>query len=1235
MEEKKDKCDTLPTKIGGGSMCVGGGHDHHSNDNNNNNNNSDSNNNTNSNSDKSTVFTTLKPGTSEFTQAQLKFIESNTVGKPTTRKIAELSVSRFNGTTEDTTPVQLSQRDKLIADRCYLEQRKKIIEILATGPDGVTIDPKFCRMFQPLPKPVPKERNKERKFIIEYDVTEPGIKTNKNIKGKTNVVFIPEKGFAEMLSVIKPKVKGLNGNTPVVLYTKNNGVESEINEDNMFELQDTTTIYMKQNQQIIDVDREIKELEEQLKKELKKDANKDIGKCFKIQERLEELNKLQKQFSSTNTDGNISKRQEWMDANSLKQAIEDVEQMNLPIPLTIKHFKCGWSQLLYFILWAVDLLNLLYGLKKDKDGYTKDIGSNKNLRRELVDCILSLQQAINKFEHISPEVLIKDAKHISKELMIQADNRSMKLHSMIIEESSNLIDNSTFKLTSPNVIKLYEEQEEILDTVYFHMKEPTDEKEIIGVQTPPSSGKTMQAIGIASMLKNLFPGKKKVLYVCYNVLVQMAVANACEQCDLGYLVVSSAGDRAKIHISDKCLDNSKSAERARQSQTKTDKKGSMSSCFTNAMSECVYKPTIIISDIVSAIELLKLYPNEFILYLDEPTANAEDGMDNNLMQQKIAELLVVSPQLTFLLSATLPDLNKEFKTIREIAGITRMIKSTRLPVGCVAIGPDGLVQLPHQLAENIKEFKSTIDSLKTDALMLRFYTPKLVHDMGREIEKIAKFKKVEIPKELEFDTTFPNLASIGHQSIRQYAKNILNFVATHHNEEFITTVFTILKTFEHGKAAEVRADNFIKDHCKEGMTLAVTTSHSKTINIKSKSECKCDCKDCKKNYGKTIRCDSVHELAIKSIRDFLDKLPPGGAHKFIETFKQAVQNIEKRREAILKAGGKDAVQNAADVKYPVFDWPCQLNGKSGTLSEEEMNTLASNVVSLLLSGIGIYAPETMSQYEINIVLREAVKESSLACLFATPAIVYGTNLPVHIVFIGKGYGFDATRNSLYQLIGRAGRTGVSNKAKILFEDYHTMKRALVSREDDENIEAITMEWHLKNALEKRDIKIAIENEAKIKAEAREIIEREKKAKKAEAQEIIERENEAKKAKAKADAQAEAKAEIQKEFEIQNERRRYQMDNTQPEKEKSNSSTWYSSTNKPLYIQPSYPSTEVEDGPSWRNTGINDNTSWRKETTQPLYSQSQETKPIGVTKYTFKFGVSGSSTNPTNFSNSGN
>lgn len=37
----------------------------------------------------------------------------------------------------------------------------------------------------------------------------------------------------------------------------------------------------------------------------------------------------------------------------------------------------------------------------------------------------------------------------------------------------------------------------------------------------------------------------------------------------------------------------------------------------------------------------------------------------------------------------------------------------------------------------------------------------------------------------------------------------------------------------------------------------------------------------------------------------------------------------------------------------------------------------------------------------------------------------------------------ATRNSLYQLIGRAGRTGKSHKAKVLFQDFDTMRKALL------------------------------------------------------------------------------------------------------------------------------------------------------------------------------------------------
>ena len=95
------------------------------------------------------------------------------------------------------------------------------------------------------------------------------------------------------------------------------------------------------------------------------------------------------------------------------------------------------------------------------------------------------------------------------------------------------------------------------------------------------------------------------------------------------------------------------------------------------------------------------------------------------------------------------------------------------------------------------------------------------------------------------------------------------------------------------------------------------------------------------------------------------------------------------------------------------------------------------------------------------MIQEAT-EGRLACLFASPFIVYGTNIDLSTVFIGTSYSQNATRNALYQLIGRAGRTGKSHKAKVLFQDLLTLKKAMVP--SVENIEAIIIEHHLKVAL---------------------------------------------------------------------------------------------------------------------------------------------------------------------------
>jgi superfamily II DNA helicase RecQ len=62
------------------------------------------------------------------------------------------------------------------------------------------------------------------------------------------------------------------------------------------------------------------------------------------------------------------------------------------------------------------------------------------------------------------------------------------------------------------------------------------------------------------------------------------------------------------------------------------------------------------------------------------------------------------------------------------------------------------------------------------------------------------------------------------------------------------------------------------------------------------------------------------------------------------------------------------------------------------------------------------------------------------------------------VFVGTSYSATATRNALYQLIGRAGRTGKSYRAKVLFQDDQSLRTAMLPA--NENIEAQVIEFHL-------------------------------------------------------------------------------------------------------------------------------------------------------------------------------
>jgi len=113
---------------------------------------------------------------------------------------------------------------------------------------------------------------------------------------------------------------------------------------------------------------------------------------------------------------------------------------------------------------------------------------------------------------------------------------------------------------------------------------------------------------------------------------------------------------------------------------------------------------------------------------------------------------------------------------------------------------------------------------------------------------------------------------------------------------------------------------------------------------------------------------------------------------------------------------------------------------------ENLSGYDEDAVKRLLSGIGLYSPLGQPEPIVEATL-DFMAKHYLSHLFSDPAIVYGTNLPIHTVVIDRSYAKTATRNSLLQLIGRAGRTGKTSWSHVVFGDTQTMLKCLDSTRD--------------------------------------------------------------------------------------------------------------------------------------------------------------------------------------------
>jgi hypothetical protein len=395
-----------------------------------------------------------------------------------------------------------------------------------------------------------------------------------------------------------------------------------------------------------------------------------------------------------------------------------------------------------------------------------------------------------------------------------------------------------------------------------------------------------------------------------------------------------------------------------------------------------------------------------------------------------------------LVSATLakpseiPNVLSDFKVRHnhEDDNFIHIIKSNRQHISCTFINNEGNIFAPHDCVETIDKLEDFVEFLDVP-LIKRAYSPDVVIEMISNVN-------VYLPEHLKFDNVFNHYGLLSHESIREYAGSIIKLI----NSTKDNNLFTILKSnvikkiqnmdlntiftssavnYQNGNSLHVSTLETFNKHV-EDISNPFLEGSPKISNImseydKSYNSITTEIKSLEKN--KTDDSD----MEILELQKAIDNLKVLLPQEFIFNSKQHASKFGNSRNLIKE----NLMANITKDKVDVLD---ELRGK------------------LLFSNIGVYQPETFNNKNMDLFLRN---KDNFKFILSTPSIVYGTNINLSIIDIDSSFVKDSTKNTLYQLIGRAGRRGRSNSATIIFRDNNMLN--VIFKNEATNIEAENIE----------------------------------------------------------------------------------------------------------------------------------------------------------------------------------
>lgn len=604
------------------------------------------------------------------------------------------------------------------------------------------------------------------------------------------------------------------------------------------------------------------------------------------------------------------------------------------------------------------------------------------------------------------------------------------------------------------------------------------------------AGKTTSLVALSSFVSTLRIsqpakyGKLQIIFACNLTSVKNQAANICYNGNIKFAIAGTDNNSNTYRIVNHFM------------------------CKSDAERFVIITSPEIAHKIITKSE----HNTDYILYLDEPTMGADivgsEPLKNNML------LMTSMPNRVILSSATFPntefitDITDNFIKKYPLATITA-IYSDEIQIGCHVKTYENEFVVPHLGSTTRDELKHVIEVIKKCPFLGRTYTPHVVKTL------FNMMKKSNITDLPNIDELFMNVDNMSSDKVRQIAMSMLSILSDKSDiiikkickSKIITDKVNIqleVDVNDEHKKTDI-CDDFdwdttveneddpqsSLDFTKIGTTQAYRLQNTTLIAIPTPVE-----------FSRNIFKQLIQDIYNSPIDNSNNPEAPKykNTSNIVEKYQKEMSIFVKNRTILERNTDNeyklDQLLQEYDDQKPKLKFPdnCQINTSEHinkyassnsskivnrfTRSQMILETLPfdtssvpDDIMTLLFAGIGIYVANHRDIDDIYLKkVLELASDGKLAYLIADSSICYGTNYPINRVIITDEFANVHSINTLFQLMGRAGRVGKSWMAEAYVTDSIAKRIVMYTRNMNESkTEAINMTDEFNKLLENNEV----------------------------------------------------------------------------------------------------------------------------------------------------------------------